>query len=478
MNVKNKHSLKNLSEDLQAKYTKKSQDEIVTEVIKTFPKLNFFKIKYKDNKVKGAKLNKSDYIVTVIDEFLKTVALNNCNICIKNGVIYLYNVHYWEQIDKAKFQNFLGRAAIKSGIELNTAKYYAFKEQLYNQFVSAAYLEPPKIEEGTTLINFLNGTFEITPQKQILRDFNSKDFLTYQLPIAYDREAKAPLFKKFLDEVLTDITKQKVLAEYLGYIFINPSVLKLEKVLILYGSGANGKSVVFEIVSALLGRQNISNYSLQSLTNDNGYYRAKIGDKRLNYASELNGKMETDVFKQMISGEPLEARLPYGEPFTLTQYAKLMFNCNTLPKDVEHTNAFFRRFLILHFDKTIAEKDQDKDLANKIINNELSGVFNWVLDGLQRVLKQKGFTYSKAIESMKEAYENESDSVKSFIDEYGYKSSLNRTTLVKTMYDQYRNYCFEDGFKSVNKTNFKKRLNHHKLYVKRAAAGYVVSAAI
>lgn len=476
MDIKNKHSLKNFSEDLQVKYTKKSQDEIIRELLSLVPKLDFFKIKYGNSEIKGSKLNRSDYIVIVIDEILKVAAVNTWNICIKNGAIYLYNGQYWEQIDKPKFQNFLGRAAIKSGIEVNTAKYYAFKEQLYSQFVSAAYLEPPTASKGTTLINLLNGTFEITPQKQILRPFNAKDFLTHQLPFKYDPEAKAPIFKKFLDEVLTDKTKQEVLAEYLGYIFINPTVLKLEKVLILFGSGANGKSVVFEVVSALLGRENISGYSLQSLTNDNGYYRAKIGDKLLNYASELNGKMETDVFKQMISGEPLEARLPYGEPFTLTQYAKLMFNCNTLPKDVEHTNAFFRRFLIIHFDKTIAEKDQDKDLANKIINNELSGVFNWVLNGLKRVLLQKGFTYSEAIESMKEVYENESDSVKSFIDEYGYKPSLRDTTLVKKMYDEYRAYCFEDGFKPVNKTNFKKRLNHHKLYVKRAAVGYVVAA--
>jgi len=36
--------------------------------------------------------------------------------------------------------------------------------------------------------------------------------------------------------------------------------------------------------------------------------------------------------KNELSGEPVEARLPYGQPFILKQYAKLIFNCNELPK--------------------------------------------------------------------------------------------------------------------------------------------------
>ncbi len=111
---------------------------------------------------------------------------------------------------------------------------------------------------------------------------------------------------------------------------------------------ANGKSVFFEVVNSLLGgEENVSSYSLQSLTNDNGYFRAMLGNKLVNYASEINGNLETAIFKQLVSGEPVEARLPYGEPFTLTNYAKLIFNCNELPKDVEQSNAYFRRFLII-----------------------------------------------------------------------------------------------------------------------------------
>jgi len=125
------------------------------------------------------------------------------------------------------------------------------------------------------------------------------------------------------------------LAEFVGYVFA-PN-LKLEKSLFLYGSGANGKSVFFDIISALLGTQNVSNYSIDTLCEPNGYYRAMIANKLLNYSSEIGKRFEVDKFKQLSSGEPVEARLPYGEPFQIRNYARMVFNANQLPKDIEQT---------------------------------------------------------------------------------------------------------------------------------------------
>ena len=420
-------------------------------------KTEFDKYKKLNKRLNTYKLSKNHYLVLCVEQLLKIAKVNNWGLCKKNGFIYLYNGSYWSEINKESFQSFLGSVSLKMGVEKFKCKIHTFKDELFKQFMADAYLPTPKANRKNVLINLENGTFEITPTKRELRAFNRNDFLTHQLPFEYEPEATAPLFQKYLDEVLPNKDKQKVFAEFCGYIFIKPSVLKLEKMLILFGTGANGKSVFFEILNALLGSENISNYSLQSLTNDTGYQRAKIANKLVNYASEINGKLETDVFKQMASGEPIEARLPYGEPFILNDYAKLIFNCNELPKDVEHTNAFFRRFLIIGFDITIPESKQDKQLANKIIESELSGVFNWILLGLERVLKQKKFSKCEAVENARSDYEKQSDSVKMFIEDFEYSTSTDYTT-IKDLYFQYKEYCIEDGFKNVNKSNFMKRL--------------------
>jgi len=193
----------------------------------------------------------------------------------------------------------------------------------------------------------------------------------------------------------------------------------------------------------------------------------------VNYASEINGKLETSLFKAMVSGEPVEARLPYGEPFLLKQYAKLIFNCNELPKDVEHTNAFFRRFLIIPFDVTIPEAEQDKQLHTKIIRNELSGVFNWVLDGLDRLLKQKCFTYCEAVNQALVEYKTQSDTVQQFIDEKEYQIRPNGFKLIKDLYLDYHNFCVEDGFSSLNKSNFIKRLRSLGIVVEKKNIGNI-----
>jgi putative DNA primase/helicase len=405
-------------------------------------------------------LSNKHYLILSIENIIKIAEQNRWGLCKNHSFIYLYNGTYWAEIDKEAFEKFLGEATEKMGVAKFDARYYKFRDELFKQFLKLAYLPTPPIQRDKVLINLKNGTFEITQQNTKLRPFDRSDFITYQLQFEYDPQAKAPLFEDYLNRVLPDKERQRVLAEYLGYVFIKhgSNTLKEEKALILYGTGANGKSVFFDIVTALLGRENVSNYSLQNLTEEKGFYRAKINNKLVNYASEINGKLEASLFKAMVTGEPVEACLKYGQPFTMEQYAKFIFNCNELPKDVEHTNAYFRRFLIIPFDVTIPEHEQDKQLSYKIIESELSGVFNWVLQGLNRLLEQKRFSNCEAVNKAIEQYKTESNSVQLFINDNEYKACPLNYISIKELYPEYRSFCFEDGIKPFKKNNFIKQL--------------------
>ncbi len=424
-----------------------------------------------EKKLLTFKLNKNHYLVLCIEQLLKIAIENDWGLCKKDGIIYLYNGSYWNEISKEGFQYFLGSIALKMGVEKFKSKIYTFKDELHKQFLAEAYLETPVTDKNKVLINLMNGTYEISQKGKVLREFRREDFITHQLPFEFNPDAEAPIFMKYLDEVLPDIDKQKVLAEFMGYIFTKG--LKLEKALVLYGTGANGKSVFFEVLNSLLGSENVSNYAIESLTTDNNYSRAKINNKLVNYTSEMSGRLNTDAFKTLASTEKIQARLPYCEPFEIVDYAKLIFNCNELPKDTEHTDGYFRRFLIIGFDVTIAEENQDKKLHTKIIDNELSGVFNWILVGLDRLLLQEKFSKCDAINNAKNDYEKMTDSVMLYVEELGYKKDSSYYTPVKTLYDEYKIFCLDDGFRPVNKTNFMKRLTHHKIYVKRIEVGNV-----
>lgn len=416
-------------------------------------------------------LKSSHLLILSIENTLKLAETNNWGLCKNNDFIYLYNGSFWSEINKEVFQKFLGEASEKMGVEKFSARYYLFRERLFKQFLATAYLPTPQSNKETVLINLLNGTFEISPQETKLRPFKRSDFITYQLPFEYNPNAKAPIFEAYLNRVLPDKERQNVLAEYLGFVFIKQgsNVLKEEKALILYGDGANGKSVFFDIVTALFGHENITNYSLQNLTEEKGYYRAKINNKLLNYASEINGKLEPSFLKALISGEPVEACLKYGQPFSMTDYAKLIFNCNELPKDVEHTNAYFRRFLIIPFDVTIPEHEQDKNLKAKIIDKELSGVFNWVLQGLDRLLKQTRFSNCNAAQKAVDRYKLESNSVQMFLNENEYKKGVTNYKYIQNFYHEYKCFCQEDGMIPFKKTNFIKQLRSNGFLVDRVS---------
>jgi putative DNA primase/helicase len=430
------------------------------------------------NDSENFRLTDKHLCVLSVENIIEIAEKKRWGICKNNDFIYLFNGNYWAQIDKETFQKFLGEAAERQGVNKISAKFYMFRDKLFNQFLSTGFLPTPVINSETVLINLLNGTFEINAKGTELRPFDRSDFLTYQLPFKYDPEATAPLFEAYLNKVLPDMERQSVLAEFLGYVFLRNGSkrLKEEKILILYGTGANGKSVFFEIVNALLGKENVSSYSLQSLTNENGYYRAKIANKLVNYSSEMSGRNNPELFKLLASGEPVEARLPYGQPFSMENYAKLIFNCNELPKDVEHSNGFFRRPLIIPFDVTIPAHEQDKTLHSKIIASELSGVFNWVLNGLNRLLEQKGFSKCEAAEKAIEEYRRESDSVAMFLDECGYELSLTETIALETIFMDYKSYCEKNGFRCCNKNTFSNRLKNSGFEKKRTNIGMKVYA--
>ncbi len=413
------------------------------------------------------KIMKKHYIVIVVEIILRIAQKISLGLCLFQDNVYAYNNMFWERVEDKRFMSFLGKCAEKMGVSYVDANYYENLEAFFKQFNLRGYFKNVIFEKKGILVNLLNGTFEVKGKIQQLREFRSEDFLTYQLPFEYDPDADCPLFKKYLKRVLPDIASQQVIAEFLGSVFINGSDLKLEKALMPYGTGANGKSVLFEVTNALFGEKNVSNFALDNLTDDKGYSRAMFADKLLNYSSEISSKINSDRFKQMVSGEPMEARHPYGRPFQISYYPKLIVNVNELPRVTEHTEGFFRRLLIIPFEEHIPEAEQDKQLATKIIDTELSGVFNWVIGGLQRLLKNKNYTKCVKSDKALMQYRLDADNVGQFLDENGYKPHSDFFELAKPLYQEYMVFCQLNGYKHMGMATFRKRLDLKGIRVQR-----------
>lgn len=425
--------------------------------------------------IAGTKISRQEIVVISIDALLELSILNNWGLIVQNNQVSVFNGAYWKVLEQDAVKQFLGQAVALLGYDPLKSRYHSFVEDLFKQLQSVGFMPKKMRSKKSISINFMNGTLEISKDGDLyFRGFDPSDYFFYQLPFEYDPTAKISIFQDFMDRVLVDSAEQKILSEYCGYIFIRNSTLKLEKALILFGTGANGKSTFFEILYALLQSENISTFSLQSLTNESGYQRAQIQNKLLNYASEIGVRMDSAIFKQISSGEPVEARLPYGSPFIIEDYAKLIFNTNELPKEVENNPGYFRRFIILNFDQTIPENERDPKLAQKIISNELAGVFNWMLDGMKRLLEQNGFTDSDKSQQTLNEFKKQSDSVAMMINELNYITGHSNSMSLKQSYEYYRKYCVESGFKPCAINRFSDRLRKLGFTVKRNKNGQVL----
>lgn len=417
----------------------------------------------------GEDLKQRHIIYAITKNLLQVSKDNKWNLARAYDYIYVFNGAFWKQFDKEQIKNFLGESAVKMGCPDYEANHWEFKDKLLKQFLSDAFLTIPEHHEEEVSINFQNGTGRIIDSNFVLNDFEPSDFITYQLPYQYDSNAKCPMFDKYLLRVLPDESSRILLQEFCGFIFTR---LNIEKCLMLIGGGKNGKSVFFNILNALIGKENVLNYSLGLFGHE--YNRAKLTNVLLNYSSEKGFDLPVDTFKALISGEPIQAREPYGKPFTLKNRAKFIFNTNTLPKETEASEAYFRRFLVIPFEQVISDSEVDIDLADKIIKSELAGVFNWVLEGLNRIMKNRKFSDCEKAKKAVEDFKKSSDSVLLFVEEENYSKSVVQNKALKELFNEYKSYCSDSNYRPVGIQKFAERLKNASFEIQRKEFGNVI----
>lgn len=397
--------------------------------------------------------------VAILQTLIETAKKHNWNIIHDTGFFYIYNGAYWVALEDAQVKRLLKNAAINMGyveIECRDAK---FVDVLFHQAVQDGFFAERNFAKQS-IINLQNGSLILDENGAKLKPFDHRDFITHQLSFSHDTKAVNLLFLRYLERVLPDSDTRRTLQHVAGYLFIKG--LKLEKIFFLFGTGANGKSVFFEILNGVIGDDNISNYSLESLTDDKGYHRAMIKNKIVNYGTDIKlTKIDAAMFKTLASGEPIEARLPYREPFTMKDYAKLIFNVNKMESaNIEHTHGFFRRLLIIPFTQTIPDHEQDKDLHKKILADR-AGILNWIIEGAEQVIKERNIFVSAECEQFKAQFLKECDSVAMFEEQYileNLPSSFYWKKITDIYRYDYRNYCSEAGYKALGRTNFVKRM--------------------
>jgi putative DNA primase/helicase len=235
------------------------------------------------NEIHKLKISFEEQIVILSKELLELSLKQNLRISFMNSDFYLFDESfgYWKKINKDLIQEFFAEAAVKSDIPIMTAKQKRKKEKLLEQLMSDGIIIEMEDEQNSNrvLINLKNGTYCIENGIGELKPHNPDDKLLYRSDFEYDPNATAPKFQHFLDEVLPDKDTQKVLLEFIGYFFTKG--LNMERMGIMYGSGANGKSTIENIIVRMIGEKNVCSFTLAELCDEKGYQRAELAGKML-----------------------------------------------------------------------------------------------------------------------------------------------------------------------------------------------------
>lgn len=424
---------------------------------------------YGTDKTIGSVQSRNVYKVITIDLITKLAESHNLQFAKDGNKIYIYNKQFWIELEESIIKYFLGTIANKLGIPTWLASDSSFIDVLYTQLLSSSFFEKME-QKNQVALNMLNGTLKITAKDIELADFNSKDFLTHQLNFQYDKNEQNKIWLDFLNDILPDKDTQKTLQQSLGYLFTKD--LKLEKAIFLYGTGSNGKSVIFEVLNGILSSEMITNYTLESLTDSKGYHRSCLQNKLINYGTDISMKsMEHGIFKQLVSGEPIEVRQIYQEPFIMKNYAKLIFNLNRIDDaDTESTIGFFRRMIFIPFEVTIKPEFQDKNLHKKILENK-AGILNWILEGTQEVTKNKEIFISKECHNFLERFRKESNPIIRFVEEVSLFKSSNELISFQSLYEQFCSFLKQQGEKLLTQRYFNSEMKKLEYKSIRKATG-------
>jgi putative DNA primase/helicase len=300
----------------------------------------------------------------------------------------------------------------------------------------------------------------------VLHPLTSRWFSRTILGYPFDPAARCPLWESVLARILEkDKQRIKLLQEWFGYNLVADTSQRT--LLILYGAGTNGKSLVCNVLTELLGPENVSGVPLEAFGSRFGLYPT-LG-KLANIIPEVGelDRVAEGVLKSFVGGDYATFDRKNRDPIQEQPTARLTVATNNLPRFSDRTEGIWSRILLLPFRVTIPAKEVDRNLLDKL-RPELPGIFNWALKGLWRLRKRGEFTQPKvSVEALQE-YREELNPAAQFLEAFTEpRGSVNCTEL----YTKYRDWIYEHGYKPLSNGNFSRELRHYYREVKRRHTG-------
>jgi len=279
---------------------------------------------------------------------------------------------------------------------------------------------------------------------------------------AYDPAAPCARWLGFLDAAFRGdkdaADKIELIQEFAGAALVGMAT-KYQRCVIFTGDGANGKSTCAEILEAGFPAGSTSAISPQKLGEN--YMLHQIAGKLLNVALELaeDEILAPGSFKGIIDGMKMTARDIRESPYDFKPRAGHLYAANRLPGTTDHTHGFWRRWLVVEFNRIFRAEEQNVHLKDEIISTELQGIVAWLLEGARRLAERGRYKVPESSGQAVERWRHSADPVAIFVSERAVMAATDEErTGASYLFTEYVAWAEKFKFRAMSITKFGQRM--------------------
>ncbi len=230
-------------------------------------------------------------------------------------------------------------------------------------------------------------------------------------------------------------------------------MLKPKAIIFIGPNPPNGKSQFLELCRGVLPTEAVCSIPLGKFSDEK--YLAKLAGKYLNAADELTSasSIASDIFKQVVTGEPISARSAYKHPITFCPEALNLFATNDLPSFKGGMDrGSQRRIVVLSFNRTIPENERTEHIGTLIIEREADLLLDFAVEGACRAVRQRYFTEPASSKEALCGWMFNADPVLAWLNsddveiEETIEKGVSNSTRTKDAYASFKTWAIEEGF--------------------------------
>ncbi|MFE2749842.1 phage/plasmid primase, P4 family [Streptomyces scopuliridis] len=192
----------------------------------------------------------------------------------------------------------------------------------------------------------------------------------------------------------------------------------------LYGTGANGKSVLLDVMTQILG--DYAQAAPPGFLMEKGKFSehstelTELHGRRIVVCSELkpNDKFDESRVKLLTGGDRIMARRMRQDFFSFNPTHKLWLLGNHRPEVGTGGHAFWRRIRLIPFERVVPAARKIDNLAKELVQSEGPGILQWLIKGAQLYLATRDPLAGPAtVRTATEAYATTEDHIGRFLAE-------------------------------------------------------------